>query len=137
MAGLEPRVIAIRPPPPGKAKALAEARAAKVERRATRKMAAALKPVSASSSRHEDGRLDLREFAETRWRLRELWEPMSEDEREAFDQRLRSCLVGDLSPAEWQATLRLLREVRAVYEPPAGRTRTRAKDRWHPPPQGW
>jgi hypothetical protein len=54
---------------------------------------------------------------------------MNEEARAAFDARLTTYLVGDVTPAAWRQSIRLIEGARRLGEPPARTRAFKAKDR--------
>jgi hypothetical protein len=68
------------------------------------------------------------------------YDVMTDGEQIAFEAVVKQYVLGRVSVNEWR---NVTRSIRANYmaslppEPPIGGRRSRAKDRWVPPPQGW
>ena len=72
--------------------------------------------------------------------FRREYDALTEHEQLQFEGVVKRYVLGRVSVDEW---VRVVRSLKASYqatlppEPPPGERRTRAKDRWVPPPQGW
>lgn len=68
------------------------------------------------------------------------YEALTEHEQLRFEAVVKRYVLGLVAVDEW---VRVIRSIKASYqaasppEPLPGERRTRAKDRWVPPPQGW